>query len=168
MCSSPWKIIAAASFQPINDLQTIYLSWLAVSPMTADFNKWTTKSKKMHEDVKEYFNGKTFSKGKGIGSTIIAAVQYICLSLVVWQPPMQLNCHYYQNIICKSSVQALEFYKVGMGFTEITDMSKIPKTVQEKFIASHQILTIKVIGLLHESRRPKVTSKQHIMDTVFL
>jgi hypothetical protein len=28
--ASLWKIIAAASFQPIKDQQTIYLSWLAV------------------------------------------------------------------------------------------------------------------------------------------
>jgi hypothetical protein len=114
--------------------------------MKADLRQWNTK-KTCHKDVKEVFNGKTFSKGKGIGSTIMAAVQYICMSLVVLHPPMQLNDHYYQTIICQSSFQALEFYKVAMGFTEITNISKIPKTVQEKFIASHQILPIKVIGV---------------------
>jgi hypothetical protein len=124
----PWKIIAAASFQPINDKQIIYLSWLAVSPMKADLRQWNT-NKECHEDVKEFFNGKRFSKGKGIGSTIMAAVQYICTSLVVLHPPMQLNYRYYQTIICQSIFPALEFYKVAMGFTEITNTPKIPKTV---------------------------------------
>jgi hypothetical protein len=43
---SPWKIIATALFKPTNDLQTIYLSWLSVSPMKADFDKWNTKPEK--------------------------------------------------------------------------------------------------------------------------
>jgi hypothetical protein len=83
----------------------------------------------------------------------MAAVQYICTSLVEWQPPMIYPN--YQTILCQSSFQALEFYKVALGFTEITDTSKIPETVQEKFILSHQIIPIKVIGLLHQRRLPK-------------
>jgi hypothetical protein len=31
-----WKVIASASFQPMDDLKTIYLSWLAVSCMKAE------------------------------------------------------------------------------------------------------------------------------------
>jgi hypothetical protein len=65
----------------MNDWQTIYISWLAVSPMKADLGKWNTK-KACHKQIK-IFNGKAFSKGKGIESTIMAAVQYICTSLVV-------------------------------------------------------------------------------------
>jgi hypothetical protein len=42
--------------------------------MKADLRQLNTK-KTCHKDVKEFFNGKTFSKGKGIGSTIMAAVQ---------------------------------------------------------------------------------------------
>jgi hypothetical protein len=59
-----------------------------------------------HDDVKSCFHGSTFSNGKGIGSTILAAVQYICSSLVSTQPPMSQR--YYENIICQSSAQALE------------------------------------------------------------
>jgi hypothetical protein len=44
--ASLWKIIATASFQPIEDLQTIYLSWLAESSMKAEFGKWNTKKTK--------------------------------------------------------------------------------------------------------------------------
>jgi hypothetical protein len=124
--------------------------------MNAYLCQWNTK-KACHKDAKEFFNGKTFSKGKGIGSSIMAAVHYICTSLFVLHPPMQLNYRYYQTIIRQSSFQAVEFYKVAMGFTEITNTSKIPKTVQHKFIASHQILPIKVIGMLYECWQPKVT-----------
>jgi hypothetical protein len=71
---SLWKIIAVASFQPIEDLQTIYLSWLAVSSMKAEFGKWNTKKMKKkqstNDDVKSFFDGSTFSNGKCIGSTI--------------------------------------------------------------------------------------------------
>jgi magnesium-transporting ATPase (P-type) len=150
----------------MNDLQTIYLIWLAVSPMKAGLNKWTTKKTGQHKDVKEFFNGKTFSKGNGIGSIIMAAVQYICTSLVEWQPPIIYPN--YQTILLQSSFQALEFYKVALGFTEITDTSKIGETVQEKFIVSHQIIPIKVIGLLHQCWLPKMTSKQHIMGTILI
>jgi hypothetical protein len=73
----PWKIIAAASFQLIDDWQTIYLSWPAVSSMKADSRQWNTKKTCQQEDVKEFFDGKTFSKGKGIGLTIMVVVQYI-------------------------------------------------------------------------------------------
>jgi hypothetical protein len=38
--ASPWKIIAAASFQPVDDKQTIYLSWLAVSCIKAELGRW--------------------------------------------------------------------------------------------------------------------------------
>jgi hypothetical protein len=37
--ASLWKIIAAASFIPTEDEQTIYLSWLDVSSMKAEFGK---------------------------------------------------------------------------------------------------------------------------------
>jgi len=161
----PWKTIAAASFQPIDDRQTIYLSWLAVSSMKADVRQWNTKKTCLQEDVKEFFDGKTFSKGKGIGSTIMVAVQYICKSLVVWQPPMIYP--YYNTILCQSSFQALEFYKVAMGFTEITNITKIPDTVQKKFIPSNQILPLKIIGILHDRRRPKLAPKKHIMGHIF-
>jgi hypothetical protein len=99
----PWKIIAAAWFQPIDDQQTIYLSWLAVSSMKADVRQWNTKKTCLQEDVKEFFDGKTFSKGKGIGSTIMVAVQYICKSLVVWQSPMiiLIITLYYANHLFK-------------------------------------------------------------------
>jgi hypothetical protein len=109
--ASLWKIIAAASFQPIKDQQTIYHSWLAVSSMKAEFGKWNTKKTKKkqqtNDNAKSVFDGSTFSNGKGIGSKILAAVQYICLSLVPTQP--RINQSYYQNIICQSSVKALEF-----------------------------------------------------------
>jgi hypothetical protein len=86
-----WKIIAAASFIPTEDEQTIYLSWLAVSSMKAEFGKWNTKKTKKKQsnidDVRSFFDGSTFSNGKGIGSTILAAVQYICSSLVPTQSP---------------------------------------------------------------------------------
>jgi threonine/homoserine/homoserine lactone efflux protein len=95
--------IAAASFQPIKDLQTIYLSWLSVSSMKAEFGKWNTKKTKKNQltngDVKSFFYGSTFSNGKVIGSTLLAAVQYICSSLVPTQPPMS-RC-YYETIICQ-------------------------------------------------------------------
>jgi hypothetical protein len=68
---------AAASFQPMDDWQTIYISWLAVSSIKADLRQWNTK-KTESEDVQEFFEGKAFSKGKDIGSTIMVAVQYIC------------------------------------------------------------------------------------------
>ena len=73
---------------------------------------------------------------------------------------------YYNTILCQSSFQALEFYKVAMGFTEITDITKIPDTIQKKFIPSNQILPIKVIGMLHERRRPKVAPKKHILGHI--
>jgi hypothetical protein len=38
-----WKVIASASFQLMNDLQTIYLSWLAVSCMKAEYGKWNPR-----------------------------------------------------------------------------------------------------------------------------
>jgi hypothetical protein len=60
--------------------------------MKAEFGKWNTKKTKKkqptNDDVKSFFDGSTFSNGKGKGSTILAAVQYICSSLVPTQPPM--------------------------------------------------------------------------------
>jgi hypothetical protein len=90
------------------------------------------KKKQPTNDVKLFIDGSTFSNDKGTGSTILAAVQYICSSLVPPQPPM--NRRYYQNIICQSSAQALEFYKVAMGFVEITDSTTLPTTVLNRFI----------------------------------
>jgi hypothetical protein len=85
-----WKVIASASFQPMDDLQTIYFSWIAVSCMKAELGRWnpkkTYKKQLTNEDVKSFFDGTTFSNGKGIGSTMLAAVQYICYSLVPSQP----------------------------------------------------------------------------------
>jgi threonine/homoserine/homoserine lactone efflux protein len=76
----------------VDDQQTIYLSWLAVSCMKAEFGRWNAKRQKKkqstNEDLKLLFDGSTFSHGKGIGSTLLAAVQYICSSLVPMQPPM--------------------------------------------------------------------------------
>jgi hypothetical protein len=72
--ASLWKIIAAASFIPTKDEQTIYLSWLAVSSMKAEFGKWNTKKPKQKQsnidDVRSFFDGSTFSNGKGIGDRI--------------------------------------------------------------------------------------------------
>jgi hypothetical protein len=157
------KIIAAASYQPIKDLQTIYLSWIALSSMKAEFVTWNTKMKKKqptNDDVKSYFDGSTLSNGKGIGSTILASVHYICPSLVPTQLPM--NQHYYQKIICQSSAQALEFYKVAMGFVEITDSTTITKTVLNRFITSQQVIPIKFTGRLSARRPTKVETRQDI------
>jgi hypothetical protein len=58
--------------------------------MKAEYGKWnpkrTKKKKPTNEDVKSFFDGTTFSNGKGIGSTMLATVQYICYSLVPSQP----------------------------------------------------------------------------------
>ena len=161
---SLWKIIASASFQPMNDLQTIYLSWLAVSCMKAEYGKWnpkkTKKKQPTNEDVKSFFDGTTFSNGKGIGSTMLATVQYICSSLV---PAQTRSSRFYENIICQSSAQALEFYKVAMGFVEITDATTIPTDVLSRFINSRQVIPIKFTGRLNERRPPKVKQKKNIL-----
>ena len=161
--ASLWKIIAAASFIPTEDEQTIYLSWLAVSSMKAEFGKWNTKKTKKKQshidDVRLFFYGSTFSNGKGIRSIILAAVQYICSSLVPTQSPSR---RYYEKIICQSSEQALEFYKVAMGFVEITDSTTIPTTVLNRFIKSQQGIPIKFTGWLHECRPTKVETRQDI------
>jgi hypothetical protein len=167
--ASLWKIIAAASFQPIGDLQTTYLSWLAVSSMKAEFGKWnakkTKKKQSTNDNVKSFFDGSTFSNGKGIRSKILAAVQYICSSLVSTQPPMSQR--YYENIIYQSSAQALEFYKVSMGFVETTNSTTIPTTVLNRFIEFHQVIPIKFTGKLHEGRPPKLKPKKYILDHIF-
>jgi hypothetical protein len=87
---SVWNVVALASFQPRDDLQAIYLSWLAVPCMKADYCRWnpkkTRKKQPTNKDVKSFFDGTTFSNGKHIGSTMLAAVQYICYSLVPSHP----------------------------------------------------------------------------------
>jgi hypothetical protein len=93
---------------------------------------------------------------------MLATVQYICYSLVPSQPQMS-RC-FYENIICQSSAQALEFYKVAMGFVEITDSTTIPTTVLSRFINSRQVILIKFTGWLHERRPPKVKPKKNILD----
>jgi hypothetical protein len=69
---------------------------------------------------------------------------------------------YYETIICQSSAQALEFYKVAMGFIEITDSTTIPTTVLNRFIKLQQVIPIKFTGWLHELRPTKVETRQDI------
>jgi hypothetical protein len=132
--------------------------------MKAEFGKWNTKKTKKkqptNDNVKSFFDGSTFSNGKGIGSTILAAFKYICSSLVPTQPTM--NRRYYQKIICQSSAQALEFYEVAMGFIEITDSTTIPTTVLNRIIKSQQVIPIKFTGQLSEHRPTKVEARQDI------
>jgi hypothetical protein len=72
----------------VDDKQKIYLSWLAVSCMEAELGRWNAKKKKKqltNDNVKLFFDGNTFSHGKDIGSTLLAAVQYICSAPVTTQ-----------------------------------------------------------------------------------
>jgi hypothetical protein len=103
------------------------------------------------QKCKSFFDGTTFSNGKGIESTTLATVQYICSSLV---PAQTRSSRFYENIICQSSAQTLEFYKVAMGFVEISDSTTIPTDVLSRLINSRQVIPIKFTGRLNERQPP--------------
>jgi hypothetical protein len=121
--------------------------------------KKTKKKQSNIDNIRPFFDGSTFRNGKGIRSKILAAVQYICSSLVRTQSP---GGRYYEKIICQSSEQALESYKVAMGFIEITDSTTIPTTVLNRFIKSQQVTPINFTGRLQERRPTKVRTRQDI------
>jgi hypothetical protein len=58
-------------------------------------------------------------------------------------------------------VQTLEFYKVAMGFIEITDSTTIPTTILNRFIKLHQAIPIKFTGWLHEPTKVKTRKYIH-------
>jgi hypothetical protein len=64
-------------------------------------------------------------------------------------------------------LRALEFYKVAIGFIEITDSTSIPTAVSNRFIESHQIIPIKFTSRLNERWPTTVKSRKIIFDQIF-
>jgi hypothetical protein len=157
-----WTVLSAISFVPLEDKETIFLSWLGTTGAeSADLDLW---DKKPYDD-NAFFDGKSFRKGKGFGSFLISCMQYVCRK-------KGGNALCYNTIHLQSSRSAACFYRSAVGMHEMSpfmiqetdtefDFRDMPEDISVHEINTENLIRMRFTGDINSLRPP------HIHQEVF-
>jgi hypothetical protein len=153
-----WTIISAITFFPMKDMETIFLSWIGTSfEEKASKDTWGYS-----ENSREFFDGKLFMTGKGLGSFMISAMQCICKSS---HPQAK-----YETIVLQSLQEYIGYYRTNVGMRQMIIEERIDQNIindineNELLIESEYLHHMRMTGNLNLIRPPNVHKHFHEMN----
>jgi hypothetical protein len=169
---SLWHVIAACTFKLLtDDNATIYVPFLAVTDEKASLKEWqffAKNSKPKGDQLKSLqllYDEKSFNGGKGIGKTMIAVLQYISSLIAQARVPDETKRDSLR-ILCESNLDALKFYKVGVGMIEfdVDQEGSVPQSLKEKVYFTWSLTPLKLYDAVFDLRPPNIKSSFFDME----